>query len=144
VISGDSKRLTQLVQNLVSNSMDAMPDGGAIQIHLLETNAGICLKVVDEGDGISRDVADSLFEPFVTTKASGLGLGLSICQEVAREHDAQFTLRNRTDARGAIAEVIFPAAGAPVGQPIINDMDDLHIASAASRDLPDSPKLSPV
>jgi two-component system sensor kinase FixL len=69
------------------------------------------VRVTDDGEGISADVQESLFEAFVTTKASGLGLGLSICQEVAREHGAQLTLKNRNDRRGAIAEVVFPILG---------------------------------
>jgi signal transduction histidine kinase len=88
--------------------MDAMPAGGRIWIRLSCSHDEIVLQVLDEGDGISHGIEESLFEAFVTTKASGLGLGLSICQEVAREHGARITLRTRSDDHGAIAEVVFP------------------------------------
>lgn len=110
-IYGDSKRLTQLLHNLLNNALDAMPNGGRIEIQLSAYQDHVMVRVTDDGEGISADVQESLFEAFVTTKASGLGLGLSICQEVAREHGAQLTLKNRNDRRGAIAEVVFPILG---------------------------------
>lgn len=78
-------------------------------MHAHAEKDSVVVRILDEGDGLSTELRDSPFEAFISTKESGLGLGLSICQEVAVEHQAQLSLTNRSDGRGAVAEVVFPA-----------------------------------
>jgi signal transduction histidine kinase len=108
-VTGDLDQLVSLFQNLVKNAVDAMPGGGRILVRAIADGGRARVQVVDEGSGLDPIVSGSLFEPFVTTKPTGLGLGLSICQELAQAHGAQLSLANRQDAAGAIAEVVFPA-----------------------------------
>jgi signal transduction histidine kinase len=109
-IQGRPDRLHQLFQNLVRNAMEAMPRSGRILLHAHAEKDSVIVRIFDEGDGLSIELQDSPFEAFISTKESGLGLGLSICQEVAVEHQAQLSLTNRPDGRGAVAEVVFPAS----------------------------------
>jgi C4-dicarboxylate-specific signal transduction histidine kinase len=71
----------------MKNAMEAMPRG-RISVYAQAKDGSVIVRVLDEGEGLSPQLRDSPFEAFVSTKQSGLGLGLSICQEVATEHKA--------------------------------------------------------
>ncbi|HWP37996.1 MAG TPA: HAMP domain-containing sensor histidine kinase [Gemmatimonadales bacterium] len=116
-ILGKADRLRQMLQNLIRNAIEAMPDGGRVLISLVSDGSNAIVRVVDEGGGLSPQLLDSPFEAFVSTKPAGLGLGLSICQEIAAEHGARISLRNRTEGRGAVAEVVFPLATSEASLP---------------------------
>jgi signal transduction histidine kinase len=107
-IAGDRDRLTQLFQNLLRNAIEASESGTTITVVARTTGSAVTVQVLDEGSGLSPSAQDTLFEPFVTTKGAGRGLGLSICLEVVQAHRASMTLRNRPTGRGAVAEVVFP------------------------------------
>jgi len=110
-VAGDVDQLVPLFQNLLRNAMEATPPGGRISVRAWSDGARARVQVIDEGAGLDPALSESLFEPFVTTKPAGLGLGLSICQELAQAHGAQLSLTNRSDASGAIAELVFPPTG---------------------------------
>ena len=86
----DSVQIQQVVLNLVRNAVEAME--GIERRELTIATRGIDgenlaeVQVVDSGPGIARDIADRLFQPFVTTKKTGMGLGLSICREIVEAH----------------------------------------------------------
>jgi len=91
LIMADGVRLRQLVHNLVKNSLDTIDTGGWIKIStrcVRELGRQyVELIVEDSGAGIAKEVADNLFEPYVTTKSSGSGLGLAIVKKVVDEHN---------------------------------------------------------
>ena len=76
------EQIVQIVLNLVLNAADAVGDGGHVRITAAATPSGVRLAVEDDGPGVSPDVRDRLFEPFVTTKevGKGTGLGLAVCR----------------------------------------------------------------
>ena len=80
-------RLEQILVNLLQNALDALKgtEGGRITISVAETEDAVTVRVADNGPGIAPDIAETLFMPFVTTKETGLGLGLVISAEIARE-----------------------------------------------------------
>jgi PAS domain S-box-containing protein len=89
VVEGVSDQLKQVFLNISLNAMDAMEQhGGKIMITLKKSDdgsqAGICFK--DTGPGLPQEVKARLFEPFVTTKEKGLGLGLMICYDIVQKH----------------------------------------------------------
>jgi PAS domain S-box-containing protein len=91
LIMADGVRLRQLVHNLVKNSLDTIDTGGWIKISSrcireLESQY-VELIVEDSGEGIAQEVADNLFEPYVTTKTTGGGLGLAIVRKIVDEHN---------------------------------------------------------
>jgi len=83
----DVPQLTGVLVNLLLNAVDALPGGGRIAVALARTaGIGVSLTVTDTGPGIAPGVLARLFEPFVSTKDTGTGLGLNVCRRVARDH----------------------------------------------------------
>lgn len=87
VVSASRIRLEQIIVNLLQNALDALKGRGDGRIAIAVERAGdrVSLRVADNGPGIAPEIADTLFMPFVTTKEAGLGLGLVISAEIARE-----------------------------------------------------------
>jgi signal transduction histidine kinase len=84
----DPGQMGNVFVNLLLNSMDALPEGGKIEIALEKTGASaVQVRVSDNGPGIADEMAPNLFRPFSSTKVTGTGLGLSICQRIVRDHD---------------------------------------------------------
>jgi signal transduction histidine kinase/ABC-type branched-subunit amino acid transport system ATPase component len=94
-IFGDENKLKQLFINLINNSIEAVLDEGVIGVDLLRNNGEKKTEVVvsDNGYGIPRDIQDSIFKPFYSTKINkrNTGLGLSICQHIVREHGGEIS-----------------------------------------------------
>jgi PAS domain S-box-containing protein len=111
-IRGDRVQLQQVLLNLVMNACEAMAvnDGieRAIEVSTAsDGNQNLQLTVADRGPGIPPTMADRIFEPFVTTKAQGLGLGLSICRAIVSAHGGRMWAANNPD-RGARFFVSLP------------------------------------
>ena len=117
-VRGDRLRLEQVIVNLLRNALDATADTSAPQIDIiLSAGETAVLTVRDNGHGI-HDL-DSLFEPFVTTKATGdgVGLGLAISSGIVADHGGRLTGRNGRGG-GAVFEMQLPRAGAePLASP---------------------------
>lgn len=114
--SVDRGQIFQLVQNLVINAAQAMPEGGSILLRLSRsTGPGIipserqwlCLEVSDEGRGVPPELRDRVFEPYFTTKETGSGLGLAICFRVARSHGGTILVED-AEGGGALFRVFLP------------------------------------
>ena len=82
----DAEQLKQVLLNLTINAIQAMPEGGRLDLALAATPGGIRITVSDEGGGIPAEDMDHIFDPFFTTKAHGTGLGLSVAQQIANQH----------------------------------------------------------
>lgn len=133
----DRSQIRQLILNLLLNSLDVLPNGGAIDVlverdvaspfvvkplaesarsfplgeitehdalrlanprremEMARSSGWFAVRIADNGPGIPPDLLDKLFEPFVTTKETGIGLGLSICQRIATAHQGSLTVHNR-------------------------------------------------
>jgi two-component system sensor histidine kinase HydH len=92
---GDQDQLQQLVLNLVLNALDAMPNGGAVEIDLRPPRDGhVELLVRDTGPGIAPHILPKVFETFVSSKETGLGLGLPVSRRIAEDHSGSLTAYN--------------------------------------------------
>jgi len=108
--------LQKILGNLMQNSLDAARDeqGIVIDISWRIDDQSVTLIWSDNGTGLPAEVADRLFDPYFSTKSKGTGLGLVICRNLADRMGGSISLANRSDGRGAIAEVKLPRAdGAP-------------------------------
>lgn len=91
ILSGDPSQLGHLFLNVVTNAIEAAGPGGWVEVRLRrEANMGI-VEVLDSGRGPSSDVANKLFEPFVTGKPDGVGLGLAVARQVAEAHGGKLS-----------------------------------------------------
>ncbi|MBP2632440.1 MAG: sasA 14, partial [Firmicutes bacterium] len=104
-LSLDENEIRQLLLNLVSNSVDAMPDGGKLTIRTFVENHNVILSINDQGSGIAPDILDQLGTPFITTKKTGSGLGLAICYQIANRHHA--TIKIDTSDKGTTFSFAF-------------------------------------
>jgi signal transduction histidine kinase len=105
----DPGQLRQVVLNLVLNALDAVKPGGRVDVSLGRDQAGrLEVRVADDGCGLPPEWGPRIFDPFVTTKEAGLGLGLSICKRIAEAHGGTITGVNRPQG-GAEFAVRFPA-----------------------------------
>lgn len=106
VVWGERIRLEQILVNLIQNALDALEGVADARISIsVEINSGwVELTVADNGPGITDQVRDTLFDPFVTTKENGLGLGLGISYGIAREFGG--TLEMARSALGGAAFVL--------------------------------------
>jgi PAS domain S-box-containing protein len=93
-IVGKTNKLIQVFLNLLVNSMEAMPNGGTIVIRMGFLEQEVWIEIVDEGDGISEEHLQWLFNPFFSTKESGSGLGLSIAQDIMKEHGGSLEMNS--------------------------------------------------
>jgi two-component system sensor kinase FixL len=88
----DKVQIQQVIINLVRNSVDALSGTGKGEIIIRTTRAAhdmVEIEVCDTGPGLDEEVARRLFQPFVTTKPGGIGIGLSICRSIADAHDGK-------------------------------------------------------
>jgi two-component system nitrogen regulation sensor histidine kinase NtrY len=109
-VRADREALRKILVNLMENAIDAMPDGGEITVSCRREGNTALVSVVDSGKGLSGEMQARLFEPYFSTKTNGIGLGLAICQNLARAMDGEIRLRNREGARGVEATVTLPLA----------------------------------
>jgi PAS domain S-box-containing protein len=117
-ITGLAGEIQQLVSNIISNAIDAVPDSGTLKINAspvkLAGGESIRLTIEDDGPGITPENLKRIFEPFFTTKKDvGTGLGLWVCKEIAERHggSVQVESKNANGAKGAIFTVLLPDSG---------------------------------
>ncbi len=93
----DAEQLWEAILNLISNAVDAMPDGGSLTVSAQRHGAEALLSISDNGRGMTEEEVRLLFVPFFTTKSDGTGLGLAYTQRVVNEHGGKI---NCATARG--------------------------------------------
>ena len=120
-VMGDATQLRQVIHNLVQNAQDALVDRGpdaprprvdvsteAIHYTSADGLAGtaVRLAIVDNGPGFASRILARAFEPYVTTKARGTGLGLPMVKKIVDEHGGRIDVGNRTDGSGAAVSIL--------------------------------------
>ncbi len=110
-VSIDPVLIRIVLSNLVTNAIQAMPQGGRLAITLSdalhENRSAVAIAVRDWGKGIPADVLPRVFEPFFTTRASGAGLGLAVVRRIVEAHDGVVTAESHGDA-GTVFTVVLP------------------------------------
>ena len=84
--NGSADQLKQVFLNLFTNSMDAMPNGGRVDITTSTQNEHAVITIMDTGVGIPKETLDKIFDPLFSTKPNGTGLGLTVSQSIIHEH----------------------------------------------------------
>jgi len=138
-ILADGVRLRQLVHNLVKNSLETIGENGWIRLLTRcvreQGRQFVEFVVEDSGEGIADEIAESLFEPYVTTKTTGSGLGLAIVQKIVDEHGGMVWVE-KGEGGGAKFIVRLPLLS-PVNDDIISDVEiDADTNSADAKVMP--------
>jgi two-component system NtrC family sensor kinase len=98
-IKADPEQLAQVLNNLIINAIQAMPDGGEIEIKtsalIFKEKENIVIEVSDTGIGITEDKLKDIFEPFVSSKDEGMGLGLAISYKIIKDHGGEIEVESR-------------------------------------------------
>ena len=103
----NSDQLRQVFLNLILNAMEAMPQGGILNIRTAAGSSVALIEISDTGIGIPDEVREHLFEPFFTTKSTGTGLGLSISAHIVTQHGGQITV-DSTPGHGTTFRITLP------------------------------------
>lgn len=102
----DPFQMQRALDNLILNAIQNCPPGGIVAVDARRRDGSLVLRVADTGAGISAELREHLFEPFVTGRPDGTGLGLAIVREIARNHDGEARLVPAP--RGATFEIEVP------------------------------------
>ncbi|MCA9053438.1 MAG: PAS domain-containing protein [Planctomycetaceae bacterium] len=102
----DPVRIEQVLLNLVLNAFAAMEEGGRLTIRVRDYNDSVSIDVADTGCGIPEDLRDKIFDPYFTTRSTGTGLGLALCEKIARQHGG--TIDFVSGAGGTVFTVNLP------------------------------------
>jgi two-component system, NtrC family, sensor histidine kinase HydH len=106
----DANQIQQVLVNLLLNALDALPQGGTVRLEVRAApGGGAEVRVRDDGPGVAAEVQKRLFEPFVSTKETGLGLGLSICRRLVEGHGGAIRGGNAPEG-GALFAFTLPAS----------------------------------
>ncbi|MBT9153603.1 MAG: Sensor protein ZraS [Firmicutes bacterium] len=97
--------IAQLILNLARNGLQAMAEGGVLTISTEECDGAVLLKVSDTGHGIAKGVAEKMWTPFFTTRDGTVGLGLAVCECIAKRQGATITFV--TSEQGSTFTVAF-------------------------------------
>ena len=113
-VKGDSVQLEQVILNLMLNAFSAISGTGLDGARRLVVRtssidqSNVLVDVQDSGTGIAADQLESIFDPFITSKPAGLGLGLSICRSIIERHGGRISAANNPDG-GATFSITLPA-----------------------------------
>jgi two-component system NtrC family sensor kinase len=108
-ILADEVQMSQVLVNLITNSVYAMPEGGTIHVITKKQRDSVKLIVKDTGSGMTPGIKEKIFEPFFTTKpvGQGTGLGLSVVQGIVDSHNGQITVSTAA-GKGTKFEIVLP------------------------------------
>jgi len=113
-VTGDAGQLSQVINNIVINAVQAMPAGGRIDVVMERKDASIVVQVKDTGRGIERENLERIFDPFFTTKESGTGLGLVIASNIMRASGGFINVASEP-GKGSTFSLTYPMLDAPSG-----------------------------
>jgi signal transduction histidine kinase len=111
----DPQQIHQVFRNLISNAVDAMSEGGALEISAVENGQDktVTVSVRDNGAGIAPEVMEKLFQPLFTTKARGIGLGLVVVKNLTQANGGRVNVEGEV-GKGTVFSITLPAASSSV------------------------------
>jgi signal transduction histidine kinase len=103
----DPEMMQQVLTDLISNAIEAMPKGGKIAIQASKKEGAICIRIRDAGVGIAKDILNKIFLPLFTTKPGGTGFGLPVCNRLVEIHGGSIIVDSVPD-KGSTFTVKLP------------------------------------
>jgi len=109
-VAGVEDQLYQVLLNLVINAMEVMLDGGTLYFLAWQEDQRVVLSVEDTGPGVPEALRDRIFEPLISTKEGGTGLGLAVSYNIVAAHEGDLVLAEPRRGSGAAFQIILPSA----------------------------------
>ncbi len=104
----DGKAVERVIENLVINALEAMPDGGGLRVATWQDNGSAFVSVADTGKGMTDEfMRERLFHPFATTKKKGIGLGLYSCRDIIEQHGGRIDVASKVNL-GTEFKIVLP------------------------------------
>lgn len=108
-VRGDRERLKSCFSNIAINALQAMPDGGHLDVRISKLDGAVQVSMSDSGVGISEEALSKIFDPYFSTKQAGFGLGLAVTRTIVDEHHGSIEVQSEPRG-GATFRVKLPAA----------------------------------
>jgi len=106
-IKMDSSQILTALSNMVENALESMPEGGRLSVKVTLENNDMVIILRDTGCGVAQEQLDSIYDPFVTSKTSGAGLGLTMVHQIIMNHHGEINIRSQLD-KGTIVTIRIP------------------------------------
>lgn len=106
-MSGDAGKLKQAFSNIIINGCQAMNNEGMLRVNIKPNGKNVDVIVEDTGEGIHPEDLSKIFDPFITTKERGIGLGLAISKRVIEDHNGKIHVKSQL-ARGTTFTITLP------------------------------------
>jgi signal transduction histidine kinase len=103
----DDKYVKHALLNLIKNALDAMPDGGELNIRTRSNGDMVLVEITDNGEGIEQETMGKIFEPYFTTKDFSSGLGLPLVFKIIKEHNGEISVKSK-HGEGTTFTISFP------------------------------------
>jgi signal transduction histidine kinase len=103
----DSSQITVAIANIVENALDAMPQGGTLNLKVLREDRFLVITIKDTGCGIPKDQLTAIYDPFVTSKSKGVGLGLTLVHQVVSNHHGDIRITSEVQ-KGTVVTLRLP------------------------------------
>jgi two-component system sensor histidine kinase FlrB len=107
----DADLVCQVLLGLIANAAEATPPKGRVILEAAKNGEAIELSVADSGPGVPRELREKIFDPFVTTRSDGTGLGLAVARQIVEAHGGKIAVGER-EGGGARFSIIFAGAAA--------------------------------
>ena len=109
--SVNPQEIRQVVLNLLTNALQSVDQHGRVRVQMIESDSKVCIRVIDNGCGMSPEVQRDLFEPFFTQRrhGGGTGLGLSISRRIAIQHGGSLQAKSEGEGSGSTLELSLPS-----------------------------------
>ncbi len=107
MITIDTQKMKRVFTNIITNAIDAMPEGGKLTITSQELKDKVEFTFTDTGEGIPDEIKEKIWTPLFTTKAKGMGLGLAICKRMVEAHDGSISVES-TVGKGTTFTITIP------------------------------------
>ena len=135
LVTYDAQQIEQVLINMTTNAVQAMPDGGTLDFELKEFEESVEIKISDSGSGIPQENLDRIFDPFFTTKpeGEGTGLGLSVSYGIVARHGGQIDV-DSSMSEGTTFTVILPSLPHEPEEEVEEriEVEEQHVQSARS------------
>ncbi len=107
-VGADASQIRRLIENLVKNAIEALPEGGKVSVRTLkqEDSGFAIIEVADNGKGIPEEIRNRIFDPYFTTKPYGSGLGLAVVQKIVEDHKGRIEFE--TSGSGTVFRIYLP------------------------------------